>query len=309
MKYFLKYLCLFLGVILPLATIANPHGTVIFKHPEKLNELWETNLENTNKARRIYRHTEEIWEFAVQEEGSLIVFVSDTDRFTDIYLFNSTRSDIEARNLTRGLFDEIVSIDMSASGDIIFANAMGGRPNPPKEGIYLIRKQQLEKRFPKATLLVEDGVSHVAWSPMSKMIVFASSETRKGVYTFDIEAPKFSDIGFGGSTPIFSPNGKKVAYYSGHGIISIVSLSDLNDEDRIVLEQTGIWKLKWSPDGQYIFCKTHGDTFGVPVNGGRPVKIFEQFDRGVSFDWVNSSKSFSVEPIGRLTTLWGKLKR
>lgn len=310
MKSLLKSLCLCLVCLLPLTIQADPTGTVIFQHPEKLNELWETNLENTNKARLIYRHTEEIWEFAIQEDGPLIVFISDTDLFTDIFLFNRARPDIGARNLTSGRFDEVWHVDMSASGDIIFSNAIGGRPDPPKVGLYLIPNQQLGKRFPKATLLVEDGISHVAWSPVGKMITFISSESRKGVYTFDIEAPKFSDIGFGGRISTFSPDGKKVAYYSRLGIINIVLLSDLDDDDIIVLEQERtIWELKWSPDGQYIFCKTSKNTFGVPVNGGDPVKIFEQFDRGVSFDWTSRRGYYPVEPKDKLTTLWGELKQ
>ncbi len=318
MKSLLKSLCLCLVCLLPLTIQADPTGTVIFQHPEKLNELWETNLENTKKARLIYRHTEEIWEFAAQEDGPLIVFVAESDDdqppFTaDVYLFNRDRPHVKARDLTQKRFDDIWHIDISKSGDVIFTNVfMNAHPWPIKEGIYLIPNHELDILVPKATLLVEDGVGRVAWSPVGKMITFVSSETRKGVYTFDIEAPKFSDIGFGGRSSTFSPDGKKVAYYSRLGVIVIVLLSDLDDEDNIVLEEKRtVWELKWSPDGQYIFCKTFKNTFGVPVNGGDPVKIFEQFDRGVSFDWTDwtNSRGYSVEPKDKLTTLWGELKQ
>lgn len=315
MKSLLKSLCLCLVCLLPLTIQADPTGTVIFQHPEKPNELWETNLENTTKARLIYRHTEDIWEFAIQEDGPLIVFVADSDDdqppfTTDVYLFNRDQPHVKARDLTQKRFDDVWYIDISKAGDVIFTNMlMNAHPWPIKVGLYLIPNQQLGKHFPIATLLVEDDVGRVAWSPVGKVITFVSSETRKGVYTFDIEAPKFSEIGFGGRSPTFSPDGKKVAYSFGRSIIDIVLLSDLDDEESIVLEQERtIRELKWSPDGQYIFCKTFKNTFGVPVNGGDPVKIFEQFDRGVSFDWTNR-REYSVEPKDKLTTLWGKLKQ
>lgn len=319
MKSLLKSFCLCLICLLPLTTQAKPTGTVIFRHPEKPNELWETNLENTKKARLIYRHTEVIWEFAAQEDGPLIVFVADSDDdqppFTaDVYLFNRDRPHVKARDLTQKRFDEVWHVDISEAGDVIFTNMlMNAHPWPIKEGIYLIPNNKLDKLAPKATLLVENfPASSIVWSPVGKVIAFVSSETRKGVYTFDIEAPKFSEIGFGGRSPTFSPDGKKVAYPFGLRTIVIVLLSDLDDEDSIFLEQkSAIRELKWSPDGQYIFCTTSKNTFGVPVNGGDPVKIFEQFDRGVSFDWTDwtNIREYSVEPKDKLTTLWGELKQ
>ncbi len=318
MKSFLKYLCLYLVFLLPLTTQAEPTGTVIFQYPENdHNELWITNLEDTTKARLIYRHTDTIWESAAQKDGPLVVFVSESDTddhppiATDLYLFNRKHPDVKARNLTQHRFDEVVYVDISEAGDVIFTNWIIDPPPPARDGIYLIPHQELEKPFPNAIPLVEGSGTRVVWSPASKMIAYDhNSTTHRGIYTFDLKKPKLSKIDPFGKIPTFSPDGKKLAFYDS-GLIYVALLADPDNQDIIVCEGRSVRNIKWSPDGQYIVYTTFQKTFAAPVKGGAHIQIFEQFDRGVHFDWVNRrySKGYPVEPKDKLTTLWGKLKQ
>ena len=71
--------------------------------------------------------------------------------------------------------------------------------------------------------------------------------------------------------------------------------------------------LTWSPDGQYIVYTLSGRNltyfnFAVPIAGGPHERILEMYAGGVPlFEWTHTA--YAVEPVNRLTTLWGKLKQ
>ncbi|MCE2400898.1 hypothetical protein J4G08_08435 [Candidatus Poribacteria bacterium] len=58
MKYFLRFLCLCL-IVLPLTTQAELTGKVIFRHPDKGNELWISDVNDLSNARPIFKFNEE----------------------------------------------------------------------------------------------------------------------------------------------------------------------------------------------------------------------------------------------------------
>ena len=306
MKSFLKCLCLYLVFLLPLTTQAEPTGTVIFEHPENVNELWITNLKNPDNTRFIYRHTDTIWTSASQKDGPLIAFVADDGEaplVDDVFLFNRDRPHEKARNLTQKRFDWIWDVDISETGDVVFTN------EPiPKEGVYLIPNRETQKPIPKVTLIREIEASNVAWSLDGKQIAY--DIPGRSIYTFNIETRSILKVRHFGENPAFSPDGKKMAFFGREPrVIHVISLSNLNDTETIELEDRSAFvDLKWSPDGQYIIYTTTKSNLAAPVNGGRHIKLFEQFPRAVSFDWA-SPKGFPVEPKDKLTTLWGKLKQ
>lgn len=313
MKCFIKSVCLYLFFLLPLTTQAEPTGTVIFQYPgNDYNELWITNLENTDNARIIYKFTEVFYEIATQKEGPLVAFVADSDDdqppfANDVYLFNRDRPHVKARNLTQKRFDLVLDVDISEAGDVIFTTELI-HGEPPKEGVYLIPNRETEKPIPKVTLIREIEASNVAWSLDGKQIAYDIAG--RSIYTFNIETRSILKVRHFGENPAFSPDGKKMAFFGREPrVIHVISLSNLNDTETIELEDRSAFiDLKWSSDGQYIIYTTTKSNFAAPVNGGPHIKLFEQFPRAVLFDWA-SPKGFPVEPIDNLTTLWGKLKQ
>ena len=80
MKSVLKYLCLYLVCLLPLTIQAKPTDQVIFRHPGNgKTELWMTDMWDTRNARRIFKHTRAISEFAVQKDGPYVIFIAGHD--------------------------------------------------------------------------------------------------------------------------------------------------------------------------------------------------------------------------------------
>ncbi len=317
MKYFLNYFCLCLIFQLPLTTQAEPTGTVIYTYPrEDYSELWITNLENTIIPRMLFNHTSAIYEIAAQENGPLVIMVSGKSvvpgfTFFEAFLVNRRHPDKEARDLTQHRFDEILDLDISENGDIIFTNYHTDGAPPPKRGIYLIPNREIEKEVPKVRLLKEAEAVRAVWAPGGKMIAY-DVDGGRGIYTLDVGLRKASQISDFGRFPAFSPNGKKLAFTGPLFVepqnIYVVSLDNPGDQKTIEPAiRSNISEIKWTPDGQYIVYNAKG-LFAAPINGGPHIRLFENIRGLYEFDWA-SSKGYPVEPTGRLTTLWGKLKQ
>lgn len=317
MKYILNYFCLCLIFQLPLTAQAEPTGTVIYTYPrEDYSELWITNLENTIIPRMLFKHTSTIYEIATQENGPLVVMVSGKSvvpgfTFFEVFLVNRRHPDKEARDLTQHRFDGIQDLDISENGDIIFTNYHTDGAPPPKRGVYLIPNREIEKEVPKVRLLKEAEAVRAVWAPGEKMIAY-DVDGGRGIYTLDVGLRKVSQISDFGRFPAFSPDGKKLAFTGPLFVepqnIYVVSLDNPADQKTIEPAiRSNISEIKWTPDGRYIVYNAKGK-FAAPINGGPHIKLFENIRGLYEFDWA-SSKGYAVEPIGRLTTLWGKLKQ
>ncbi len=319
MRYFFNYLCLCLAFHLPLTTQAEPTGTVIYTYPwDDYSELWITNLEDTIIPRMLFKYTSEIYEIAAQENGPLVVMVAGHSvvpgfTFFEVFLVNRRHPDKKARDLTQHRFDQILDLDISENGDIIFTNFHTDGAPPPKRGIYLIPNREIEKEVPKARLLKEVEAVHAVWAPEGKMIAY-DVEGDHGIYTLDVGTRKTSQISDFGRFPAFSPDGEKLAFVGTPFVepqnIHIVSLD--NPEDQKTIEPAirstlgTISKIKWTPDGKYIVYNAKG-LLAAPINEGPHIKLFENIGGLYEFDWA-SSKGYAVEPAKKLTTLWGALK-
>ena len=330
MKYFLPYLCLI--VFIPITADTKLTSEIIYVTGRNYNELWITRINNTENAQPFLKIENDdfhgIRHLSVQRNGPLIAISVDDWGIGPFdhegYLIDTTEVPAIPRKLTHNRFDDVYDIDISQNGDIVFVNSLIGDVDPPpKKGIYFIPHREVKKASPKITLLKEVNATNVVWSPDGTQIAY---DTAEGVFVFNIRTEKTIHISKVGSMPIFSPDGKKLAFSSDrlHNFVEIA------DEIRIVsLHNLRIWHtikglqeharflgLKWSPNGKYIIYQVRGTdnrgltlycNIAVPLSGGAHEKILDGVSKFIYiYDW--SSTAYAVDPENRLTTLWGELK-
>ena len=325
MKYLLRTLCLYLLVSLPLTTIAQLTGEVIYRHPKYYDELWITRLEDTRNTRPLFKHTHGIFEVATEKKGTRIVIVGERDlpefRF-NAYLVDTAHLEKKALNLTDKQFETVWDIDIDPNGNILFTNNIIEGAPPQAAGVYLIPNHELKRPVPNITQLQKIVAYRVIWLPNGKEIVY---DTDRGVFLLDISTKAVLRICINGEFPAVSPDGKKLAFVHRAEasafeieIISLETMRTLKIYDTLVPHSAFI-DLKFYPGGKYIVYTVYGGGFfnpkseeyqniAVPLDGSAPFKILEVHEEGVSkFDWWNTT--YTVEPTNRLTTLWGKLKQ
>ena len=329
MKYLLSFVCLIF--FMPFTADTKLTSEIIYVTGRNYDELWITRINNTANTNPLlmtkFDDLSQIMHLSVQRNGPLIaISVDDVGIFPfehEGYLIDTTEVPAKPRKLTHNRVDDVYDIDISPNGDIVFVNSLiNDGDQPPKRGIYFIPHRELKKASPKITLLKEVHATNVAWAPDGEQIAY---DTAEGVFVFNINTKKTIHISNVGSMPVFSPDGKKLAFSSVRlhdfvGIadeIRIVSLHNLRTWRTIKGLQKHSWflGLKWSPNGKYVIYQISGwDNRGltlhcniaVPLNGGVPEKLDGMSNRYYIYDW--SSSAYAVEPENRLTTLWGELK-
>ena len=332
-KNTVKIFCVCLAIFLPVATQAQTDWEIIFRHPADYHELWFGNGDDERSAHRIFRLPRPINTLSIQKGGHYIIAVAEerlVDKrlpdLIDVYLLDRKKPGAEAKNLTRGEYTQIPDAAISRNGDIVFINLSFIIPKNGKliRGLYLIPFREIEKKRPQAELLLEVDAEYVDWAPNGKEIVY---ETDWGIFHFDIRTKKISHITKDGTSPVFSPDGKKIAFLTRTSPtkIGIKTAGQRNIKD-IELEEIGLEKVgleedaeadnvTWSVDGQSIvytvfnmFDPASYSNFVVPIDGGDPEQIFKAyFEDGLSlFEWANFPQA--VDPVNKLATIWSKLK-
>ena len=320
MKHFLCILLslnLWVVFLLPYTTNAQLTGEVIFRHPEFSNELWMTNVEASHPPRRILKHINSIYGLSVQKNGNFLVFLADgIGHTTGVYLLDRMQRRPEARNLTHHHFEEVLDVSISAQGDVALTNMLS---DPPEDrGLFLIEKKELKHWQPEVKRLKRGEVFSLDWSPDSTQIAY---ENNNGIFLFNLLTRKTVRLRSrrGEYFPTFSPNGKYLAFVrkksNAADQMSVLSLTTLQIVKTIVPEDhTHINGINWSPDGQYLVYTTPGagqrlyHHWAVPLSGGAHEKIFDAHETvHYLFDWTHAA--YAVDPVNRLTILWGQLKQ
>ena len=317
-------------VLIPLS--AAPAGEIIFVHPITMSEIWISNPEGTT-ARKLFRQTfGSIDKIEVQEAGEYVLVVADKPIAMganvrvflgsyDIFLLNRRHPLTKAKNLTRGRFKHLIDADISTNGDVIFVE----RP-----GLMLIRNEELIRREPEPELLLDFPtweIYDIEWSPDGQHIAFSTPDA---LFLLDVSTKDiFRITGRADSPPVFSPNGKQIAFSTvvarnGQLWTSAIAVAPVqpNADVKIVhVKKDYLYGVdSWSPDGQFIAygSYTHLEiknidqfrtlgNFVIPATGGEsePILITMK-DTVLSLDWAD--KAYSVEPADSLVTTWGKLK-
>ena len=319
----LSFLCWCFVCVIPLTTYAELTGELIFMPPiNAFNELWITDVDTPRNARQIFKLERSPEALAVQPNGNLVVTATWHNQRSfgnDIYLLDKKAHAATKRNLTRQQFSLIWGLDISHNGDVVFTHEQIGPA--PATGIYLIPKHELKKARPKIHLLKEGEAYTVEGLSNGKQIAYGTSD---GVFIFNILTQEVLQISQDGFNPTFSPDGRYLAFAHRRRAntykISIVSLIGPPNLKTIETQEaeSGYLGLKWSPDGRYVVytIKQRQEVdgayhnFAVPLNGGPHEEFLDKHKEGVwLFDWTRTAVTYTVEPMNKLTTLWGKLKQ
>jgi len=277
-------------------------------------------VQDRQDARSVFRQKLLIIELSIQKNDSSLIAVAerfvedDLHLVIDVYLLNRKNWLIKEKNLTRGLFHEVLDAAISEKGDVVFTNRIFNRPWAPARGIYLFPNRELRQKDPQAEFLKAVEAHHVDWAPNGNVIAF---DTADGIFLMDRLTLKISHIIKDGYRPVFSPDGKKLAFLTRTKPTRLSILSLTNPQNLKHIADVSPLYFTWSPDGRYIVYTLAAPNltrknYAVPVAGGPPERILEMYDRGVRlFEWTHAAKSgaHAVEPTNKLTTLWGKLKR
>ncbi len=289
----MNYICLSLVLVLPHTTNAELTGEIIFRHPDNVNELWITDLTDTDNARLLYKQTHPIRDFAVQENGNYIATIvqyNDPNKPNDIFLIDTHKINHKERMLTHLRFHKILDVELSRNADILYTNFLpiitalenkhdkfGRRTS----GIYLITNKDIEDPnlpppqpviqrevlSPPVSLLKGVTAQNVALSHNGKLVAY---DTPEGVQLINLETGQDFRVSIEGSMPIFSPDGKKLAVL--HRRLGLLGFSyDLyifSVESLLLLNvikgfnnHIEFLDMKWSPDGEYIVYTTYGGSF------------------------------------------------
>ena len=312
-----------LVVLLPLTIHAELTGSVAFRHTHADDEIWITDINDTRNARLLFKHKNTIRRLSVQENSRYIATVianEDDANKDEIYIVDISRGHAFIAQI-QDKFEYFYRIDISHNGDIIFT--IDPRPGfRGQEGVYLIRKAEIRKQNPRVVLLKEGSIRNVVWAPNGKQIAYDA--IRRGVFILDVDTRNETRISRAGRLPVFSPDGKKLAFLNSNGEIDIISLDTLqllSTIKDIFVDRIGIFiggRLRWTPNGEYLIFR-NGVTprfqrrgvsrnIAIPVNGGPFESILEIDNKAISeYDWINPA--YPVEPANRLTTLWSSMKQ
>ena len=331
-----KICCLSVFLMCAVFTVDTlPAEEIIFvSDPGRDQGIWISRVGGSN-VRKLFNPPILVQEISIQEGDRYILCVGegieDIETGFDAYLFDTTKLSQGRKDLTLGRFSFVSDAAISFKGDVVFANTIF---NEFPDGIYLIPKHEVHEPIPKAEKLFDGAAGYVDWAPDGKDVVFSNKE---GIFLLDITTKQVSQILEYGYRPVFSPDGKKLAFivdtpggngrkgYSQIGVVPLHAPQDVKIFERTETHLS-LNYLTWTPDGTSIAYVLADFTFGAPegvgwfgivrkysnfavsVKDGKPRPMFKGIEGGVRV-WEWTRDSFPLTPIAKFTTTWGELKR
>ena len=167
-----------------------------------------------------------------------------------------------------------------------------------------------------------------SWSPDGKRIVF--SAVREGhfknglnltfeIYVMDADGDnqqKLTENRKNDWFPSWSPDGERIAFAADRkgdfeNFEIYVMDADGGNQQKLTNNRVYDWSPSWSPDGERIVFMSERDgnpqIYVMDADGGNQQKLTNNRHRDVSPAWLNSP--FSVSPVGKKFTMWGRLKQ
>ena len=161
-------------------------------------------------------------------------------------------------------------------------------------------------------------IGNFAWSPNGRTFAFewkpsnAAPEVTSNICVINVDGSSFRQLTrhLGEDRyPAWSPDGRQIAFSSHRNHRGGIFLMNADGSDVKRLTDGGEESPSWSPDGQRIafHVKHRGSRFiGVMKKNGRAMKLIAE---GQDPSWQSTFPwSLPVEPIAKLTTMWGRVK-
>ncbi|MCE2402445.1 PD40 domain-containing protein [Candidatus Poribacteria bacterium] len=168
----------------------------------------------------------------------------------------------------------------------------------------------------------------LVWAPDSRSIFYMDFNTSRTKY-WEVDIPKprrpkeynlfhkgAAFLGTPGAFFSFSHDGKHIAYGSaaGDGGVYVAKANSTNHRRLNPNGSYRTYRVAWSPDDNYIaFFSYYHETrssvlYTISRHTSKMRRLVEIPNAAYGLTWADVS-ALSVEPVGKLTTIWGELKR
>ena len=167
--------------------------------------------------------------------------------------------------------------------------------------------------------ILDDRAMYPSWSPDGKQIAFVHGE----IYVIGVGGQgrkKVTDDSVSKWSPLFSPDGRRIAYDAGpEGGLSHIYVVGADGRNRVRLTQNeeDHWGPAWSPDGRiiaYYVLDGIGDgnfhaTIHLMAADGRYIRQLSDAHDSRDFGPDISPLGLAVSPASKTTTTWGRVKK
>lgn len=214
-------------------------------------------------------------------DGTRIAFIRQTPFRFELMVMREDGTD--ARQLTGdtdGVFDFLDTAAWSPDGSRIYFSTLAGVRSIPAGGGDSVAE------------FTEDGqrgTADIAVSPDGQWLLF--SWNNGGLYLYDLQGDTGRQLTESGSTPAFSPDGRRVAYLHNELGAYEVRVLDLDTEQSVVVtDKPGLPGLDWLPDGRLAAVTDDG------------ISLFDLSATPPQRRWLNdevAARELDVSPDGR----------
>ncbi len=285
-------------------------------------QLFSMDLDGSNR-KQLTNFKEDVLYPEISRDGSLIAF----QVFTDIYTYSIPdgkirRLDIRinedykegtdfTEKLTKNATEFVISPDEKEIAFVAFGD------------IYVMQLKEDGKvgKIKRITFTPEPE-KDISWHPSEEKIVFAS--LRDGNWDIFTITPEKRDKFYKDCTfrwkkvigspktekkPVYSPDGKKIAFLRNHGTLYVAD-ADGKNERKLYPKNDVIW-ISWSPDSRYIaFSRTEldwrEDIFIVSLETGRAVNVTNHPNDDYKPMWSSDGRRLSFASRNPEGDLWIK---
>ena len=308
----------------PLMIVVDTQAQIAFSSRRDGNAEIYVMDANGDNPRRLTNNSDDDWDPSWSPDGKRIVFCSSRDGpIPEIYVMNADGKN--QRNLSNNPKADR-SPSWSPDGKrIVFESNRGNKDKPHNIDIYVMdtdggNQQNLTNNNPN-----EDR--DPSWSPDGERIVFCSSReghvvrnlnTTYEIYVMDADGgnqQRITENRNNELSTVWSPDGERIAFAADRkgdwqNFEIYVMDADGGNQQKLTNNRAWDWSPSWSPNSERIVFHSKRDgnyeIYVIDADGGNLQNLTNNRHGDANPAWLNSP--FSVAPVGKKFTMWGRLK-